>query len=237
VSWWFNALLIFFTAVLAGVGVIQCFLLYYTYRVTNLSAEAAKQSANVAELALKTGRPYLLPIKICFGDAAEVFEPEIKWPPEGQSVEIFLPAPTITFKNHGQTAAVVRSLVASFEPSDCFDYNVRQHEPHERLKGEGLFNEINSRNSFISNGETLTAVVYTKLTRGWTVTHEQFEKMRSLEWALVAYGRAEYEDTFSNPSRYTTDFCWVVQFEFEATTSDTIKLLWVPGPDDHNRYT
>jgi hypothetical protein len=237
VFWWFNALLVFFTAVLAGVGVIQCFLLYYTYRVTNLSAEAAKQSANVAGLALKTGRPYLLPIRIYFGDTAEVFESEIKWPPEDQSVEISLPALTITFKNHGQTPAVIRSLVASFEPSDCFDYNVHRHESHERLKGEGLFNETNSQNSFIPNGQTLTVVVYTKLTKGWTITQEQFEKMRSLEWTLVAYGRAEYEDIFTNPSRYTTDFCWAVQFESEATISDTIKLLWTPGPDDHNRYT
>lgn len=232
-----NALLVFFTAVLAAVGVVQCFLIYYAYKAAQLSAEAAKQSAKVAELALKTGRPYLLPVTILFGETSEVFDSGIQWPSKPQQVEISVPAPTITFKNHGQTPAVIKSLVASFEPANCFGWDVKQHGPHDRLEGEGLFNEINALSSFVANGEVFSLVVHTKLTKGWTITKEQFEKMFSMESALVAYGRAEYEDTFGNSTRYSTDFCWLVQFELEVTNPGTIKLVWVGGPDDHNRYT
>jgi hypothetical protein len=103
------------------------------------------------------------------------------------------------------------------------------------LQSGKLFNEVGSSRWFISPEQSFHVVVLTRLKKGWTISHEEFEEMGGLEWTLVAYGRVEYEDTLNTGVMYTTDFCWVVQPDFDATA--TIKLLWIKGPDEHNRYT
>jgi hypothetical protein len=200
------------------------------------AADAAKEAADATYLTVVSSRPYLLPESIAFGPNTRVFNSGIKWPPHDQGVEIPIPAPTITFKNHGRSAAIVSNIMASLAPVEFFDYDPKQQGVHERLKG-GLFNEITIFNRFIAPDRLFSIVALTKLTQGWTITREQFQRMRSLEWALVAYGRIEYRDTFGSKSSYRTDFCWIAQLEFEATADESINFVWIDGPEEHNRYT
>lgn len=232
-----NSLLVLFTALLVVVGAIQAKRLRQTVELTKDVAEAALKNATAAELAIRTNRPYLLPVGIFFGSTSRVFDSGLDWQSRHDRIEIRVPAPVIAFKNYGRSPALVKSIVASFEPDDCIDNHIQLHGQHERLTQGHLFNEATTLDRFIPEGGSLNVTAYTKLTQGWTITAEQLEQMRSLEWTLVAYGRIEYNDTFGGQIPYMTDFCWVVQIDFEKNVTNTIRLMWADGPEDHNRYT
>jgi hypothetical protein len=60
-AWWFNALLVSFTGLLVVVGGINCLLIFWTLKATTTAANAAKESAKVAERSLvAVERPILI---------------------------------------------------------------------------------------------------------------------------------------------------------------------------------
>ncbi len=241
----FTGLLVLVGAIQAIVLIGQSFLFYCQFRAGQLSARAAlrsvraaQRSSRVAELALRSSRPYLFVAQIHFDSSGNVYDSGIEWPSHDSRLTstISLTAPIVTFENYGQSPAIIKTLFASFEPFECSNFDVIQHDSHDGLE-QRLFDEGGDR--FIREGRTFDVVVFTKFTKGWTITEEQFEKMRSLEWALVAYGRVEYGDVFSPQSVYRTDFCWTVQLDFDVTDHrpNTIRFFWVGGPTEHNRHT
>ena len=232
-----NSLLALFTGLLVVDGAIQAIRLRQTVELTKDVAEAALKNATAAELAIKTNRPYLLPVGIFFGSTSKVFDSGVKWQSRHDRTEIRVPAPVVAFKNYGRSPALVKSAVASFEPYDCIDDQIGLHNSHERLAPGELFNETNTLDRFIPEGGNFSITAYTKLTQGWTITAEQFEQMGALEWTLVAYGRIEYDEAFGSQASHVTDFCWVVKIDFEKNLNNTIRLLWADGPEDHNHYT
>jgi hypothetical protein len=222
------------TLALAIVEVGTLIIYFFTMLASIRAANAAKRSADATYLAITTKRPYIQPVKILFGDENS-FATGISWPDPEVGVEIAVPGPVVIFKNCGNSPAIIKRIVASFEPEECEDYNTRRHGSHFRLKPGLLMNEVGSSRLFIGPEQTLPFAVTTEYTRGWTISREQFVQMHGLEWTLVAYGRIEYEDTFKTGNLYATDFCWVVQPDFDKP--EMIELLWIRGPEEHNRFT
>jgi hypothetical protein len=104
-SWWFNVLLVVFNGGLVGVGVTQCFVIFWTLKATRTAANAAKQAVDALPV---VERAYVYPVVIGHGAIDQCIRAGL------DSEDDDVPAPmsaelTFKFKNFGKTPALLKT--------------------------------------------------------------------------------------------------------------------------------
>jgi hypothetical protein len=129
-TWWSNVLLIIFTAVLAGVGIVQTFILCYTYQI--------------AEVALHRDRPFLFS-----------FSGRVKEQPPAAASEIpefryAIGSVSCDIQNFGGGPAIITEIVARlrFGPPPYFATPVSFADCHPLHRGQKVV-PPNDRTNFI----------------------------------------------------------------------------------------
>lgn len=209
-GWWFNFLLVIFTGALVVVGAFQGYLIFWTLKATTIAATAAKQSADVAELALTDLEgPFLYPviehqdISSTLGAIARYNHPTSPFTP---------PRPVISFRfrNYGRSPALPQNVGAVFfygQPADVY---------HDQFGGFAAEMLINA-------GAVTELPVERRMIEG--IGREEHKNIMEGADKIYLRGSVTYFDIFGN--RYEQRFCLAWRIDTHSF------MAW--GTDDNRR--
>jgi hypothetical protein len=211
-----------------GLLVLYSFLLWWVTRrqvtLTEQAEETSRKSLEIAELALKADRPYLLIQKALLDRIMQV----------GTGVDgaideykHFSPRAYFTFRNYGKGPALLEEAVIRLYPlpelqdagdfTDCKKAQIDYESGREAI-GVGEPWEISNEiiDSLISEPDYKEIVAGTK--------------------KITVWGQLKYRDVFNNP--YETAFCWILEPPQLTYRMDQRPIMligrFLRGPATHN---
>lgn len=196
--------------------------------VGHIAAKAAKKSAEVAELALKSDRPYLLLEKAEF---TGVFKLNSYGEKTGELLEQdkFRPGGIFHFRNCGKGPAILNKVCLSIitvdelpSPKDFSNCEENQITVDVLGANEHWETDSHFRGSLSYGGDSVT-----------------YNAIVDKSKTLIAYGCIWYEDVFRTP--YEIGFLWQLspphRFQIEGVFERTMPAYFHRGPKSHNYTT
>ena len=249
-----DAVIAWATWVLAFVGVVQLFLLYYTYQANKRNAEASKEYASLAALSLKSNRPILLAKEAVLRfDTVELCD-------DCYSIGLI----DVTLINYGAGPALVLNVTATCSLLELtVDQSSLDHKDHDlricrriefkqglivnnapfKITMNGDIEIERSRfDAFVIKEYKTLSAEERAVFRLCEETIDSFMESRPSEVTegLVVYGNLTYTDVFGKDN-YSTDFCLNL-FLTEIGRDEADGLVRVAsesslGPKHHNNHT
>jgi hypothetical protein len=168
--WWFSLLLTLFTGCLAVVGFLQVRIIFHTLKATQTTADAAKDSAEVAGKALAIGeRAYLVVDQFKTSQSFSANIPlEIRY----------------HITNVGRTPGIITGISAK---AQILEKLPDQPTYEVRTRGKEMIGS-GTQHGLPMQAESIVGI-----------TTELYGRVRQKTLAVFVYGKVSYSDIFGNP--------------------------------------
>jgi hypothetical protein len=185
-GWWFNFFLVVFTGCLVGVGIVQAFLLYYTFQAGKLAAEATNKSVELARIALQSDRPFIAITSLTSDN------------PYWETQYCF--GATVHFQNCGKSPAIITKLCLGYvQMSDKYWWRFTIRPPIYEWGEECSLDQPVISAGAISKFSAVMGA-------GSWIDEKDVDALMDHKLKLTAYGIIKYRDAFGNA--YETAFTW-----------------------------
>jgi hypothetical protein len=185
-----------------------------------------KRQIHLTQVALRGDRPFLLVQKGVLASQGIT----IKREREDVEPWVTISPSIVTFINYGKGPAMIRKVVASFEPAKLphrRNYLTFLHQSHDLKECR----EVIWDQDIIAFEKPMSVTTY-----GASDLFKSDEEFEATQF--VIYGRVDYTDVFENC--YSTEFCLVMRIREVGYRSDEdidVESVCVVGPKAHNRHT
>ena len=207
--------------------VFSCLLWWVTRRqveLTEKAEETSRKSLEIAALALKADRPYLLIEQASLGGATVTVEESMGSMANQQVGELrpydrFHPWATFKFRNYGKGPALLEEILENL----CVVETLLNSRDYTACRKSSPFFDA------IGTGEPWKLDIF------GSGKHDpsKYEGIRSGKKQLVVYGLVRYRDVFNNT--YETGFSWILE-KHRSSQHFTVGVF-VRGSEKENYHT